>query len=485
MASRLIESGAVTEIAALKALSGAERRARDRSPARCASSSVISPSFRREIAMKHKLLPVLAREDRIFVAMAAPTDKKVIDEIEFVTGKRVFPYIALSGPLLRVIIAAYDMQERGESHYVGPSCPPEVLRKAGILSSSTTPPANPPGGAESQPPPSSRVPESVPANARAIGGGAAPVVVDDALRRMASADEPTDNGFGDADREVSGITEVPKEGQDPRDGKRTILIVDDEADTRKLLRRVFEDRGYRVVEADRGLVALRIVKEQPPDLMILDAMLPEVHGFDIARRMKGTELYGNIPIVMVSAVYRGWRFAEDVKTSYGVEAYLEKPFKITDVVAAVEAALEKRAIGTNDAERLLRRSRAPAHSRHPSLPSRRNGRGDRATSSAACRSIRSPTGSISIWACSTERRASTTTRSRSSRRRSTSTGTISRRSRTWPCSIKRPVSETRRSRRGSAPSSSPPTIRHASPSRSICLDCCESPPSAATRCLCG
>ncbi len=51
--------------------------------------------------MRHKLLPVLVREDRVFVAMASPTEKSVIDEIEFVTGKRVFPYVALAGPLMR------------------------------------------------------------------------------------------------------------------------------------------------------------------------------------------------------------------------------------------------------------------------------------------------------------------------------------------------------------------------------------------------
>jgi tetratricopeptide (TPR) repeat protein len=66
-----------------------------------------------------------------------------------------------------------------------------------------------------------------------------------------------------------------------------------------------------------------------------------VHGFDIAKRLKGTERYGHIPIVMVSAVYRGWRFAEDLKASYGVDAYLEKPFKVADVVRAVENALER------------------------------------------------------------------------------------------------------------------------------------------------
>ena len=58
------------------------------------------------------------------------------------------------------------------------------------------------------------------------------------------------------------------------------------------------------------------------------AMLPELHGFDIARRIKGSGKYGAIPIIMVSAVYRGWRIAEDLKQNYGVEEYLEKPFRI-------------------------------------------------------------------------------------------------------------------------------------------------------------
>ena len=73
-----------------------------------------------------------------------------------------------------------------------------------------------------------------------------------------------------------------------------------------------------------------------PDLIILDAMLPELHGFDIARRIKGSAKYGHIPIIMVSAVYRGWRIAEDLKQNYGIEEYIEKPFRIADVLEAVQ-----------------------------------------------------------------------------------------------------------------------------------------------------
>jgi DNA-binding response OmpR family regulator len=171
------------------------------------------------------------------------------------------------------------------------------------------------------------------------------VVVDDAMRRMAGADELTDADFGSLDREISVIGDIPKDPQPPADGKRTLLVVDDEADIRKLVRRVLEDRGYRVVEASRGHQALAMLKERPPDLVILDAMLPEVHGFDIAKRMKGSARYGSIPIVMISAVYRGWRFAEDLRQSYGVDAYLEKPFKISDLVAAVETSFARRKAG--------------------------------------------------------------------------------------------------------------------------------------------
>jgi tetratricopeptide (TPR) repeat protein len=70
-------------------------------------------------------------------------------------------------------------------------------------------------------------------------------------------------------------------------------------------------------------------------------MLPELHGFDIARRIKGSAKYGRIPIIMVSAVYRGWRIAEDLKQNYGIEDYLEKPFRISDIIAAVQRLLTR------------------------------------------------------------------------------------------------------------------------------------------------
>jgi DNA-binding response OmpR family regulator len=384
LATRLTESGAISEIAALKALSeqsGVPGIDLSQICIRLSDLTILP----REIAERHKLLPVLVRDDRIFVAMAAPAEKKVIDELEFVTGKRVYPYIALSGPLTRVIAAAYEMKARGETHYVGPQCPAEVQRKAGVSPTSSEEPPPMPFPARAPLPPSGpvapRAPKMAPpapalASEPPFGDellaapraptaeplpAAGPLVVDDAMGRMAAADELTDSDFGDADRDLSVIGPLPHSGPALREGQKTVFVVDDEPEIRRLLRRVFEDRSYRVIEADRGEVAMQMLKETLPDAMILDAMLPEVHGFDIARRMKGTERFGHIPIIMVSAVYRGWRYAEDLKTSYGVDDYIEKPFRVQDVVYAVEKAIErrKRAIApasdaiSSEAERLL------------------------------------------------------------------------------------------------------------------------------------
>ncbi|MCC6644041.1 MAG: response regulator [Polyangiaceae bacterium] len=276
----------------------------------------------REIAERRLILPVLVRDDRVFVAMTSPGDEKLIDELEFVTGKRVFPYVALPATLERVIAAAYDGKARNERFYVGPRCPPEVQRKMGVVAEPEDE-VRPPATHNVFDAPAARVPE--------------PRVAEAAAR-----DELSYNDLGNTSPELSVVAEVPPPSPSTPPlslSNKTILVVDDEADIRKILLRVLGTKGYRVLEADRGLEALRMVKAHMPDLLLLDAMLPEVHGFEIARRIKGSQKYGHIPIIMVSAVYKGPQYAEDARQSYGVDAYIEKPFRIAEIVAAVDAAL--------------------------------------------------------------------------------------------------------------------------------------------------
>lgn len=332
----------------------------------------------REIAGKHQVLPVLVQDERIFLAMANPADKRVIDELEFVTGKRVFPYVAPPALLARVIDESYELKMRDEAYYLGPTVPRDVLVKLGLAQPAEVelPPAPPP-----PPPPPAPLP---PVNERGVNLLRASQPLMKPLtppppagqhrppppRRNSDAEiprsvlppklEPRPRGPAFVDNlvegdfsggsELSTVTEVPTPSRPNAPplatggvpGKsRLVLVVDDEEEIRRLLKRVLIERGYRVVEADRGTTALRLVKEHVPDLIILDAMLPELHGFEICRRIKGSAKYGQIPIVMVSAVYRGWRYAEDLKQNYGVDHFLEKPFKISDVMKAIESSLSR------------------------------------------------------------------------------------------------------------------------------------------------
>jgi DNA-binding response OmpR family regulator len=289
----------------------------------------------REIAVRHGVLPVLVQDERIFLAMANPDDKRVIDELEFVTGKRVFPYVAPGPALSKVIEQSYELRLRGDSYYLGPRVPAEVLAKLGLEAPEQEPvrePARPPPPRRPEP---ARPEKSIPS------------VIPPAMEDEGPTNRLTDGDFAGGS-ELSTVTTVPLAqtpgavGPGAAMGQPLVLIVDDEEDIRKLLKRVLMDRNYRVIEADRGTAALRLVKEHVPDLIVLDAMLPELHGFEICRRIKGSQKYGQIPIIMISAVYRGWRYAEDLKQNYGVDAYIEKPFRITEVVKAIETAIESK-----------------------------------------------------------------------------------------------------------------------------------------------
>src|SRR6187200_2671410 len=131
LASRLTEQGTISEIAALKALSEQHGIPGIDLEQLCLNLDDLD-LLPREIAEKHLILPVLARDDRLFIAMANPREKKVIDELEFVTGKKVYPYVALDAALSRVIVESYGRKARGDAYYVGRNCPADVLAKLNL-----------------------------------------------------------------------------------------------------------------------------------------------------------------------------------------------------------------------------------------------------------------------------------------------------------------------------------------------------------------
>lgn len=118
--------------------------------------------------------------------------------------------------------------------------------------------------------------------------------------------------------------------------RKTIMVVDDEASIRELLRQELEAEGYTVREAKDGRDALAQIKKEKPDLIILDVMMPELSGFDVAAVLRNDPETFNIPIVILSIVQdkeRGLRL--------GVDRYFTKPMDSRALLAEIELLLAR------------------------------------------------------------------------------------------------------------------------------------------------
>ncbi len=113
-----------------------------------------------------------------------------------------------------------------------------------------------------------------------------------------------------------------------------VLVVDDDPQIRSLLRQEFEEAGHAVVEAADGREALAAVAAQRPDLVVLDVMMPELTGFDVAAVLKGDPATARVPIVILSVVQDEERGAR-----LGVERYFTKPVDVRALVSEVEVVL--------------------------------------------------------------------------------------------------------------------------------------------------
>lgn len=133
-----------------------------------------------------------------------------------------------------------------------------------------------------------------------------------------------------------------------------ILVVDDETTVREVVRKYLEHEGFHVSEADNGTDALALVREQHPDLIVLDIMLPGIDGFAITRTLRrGDEmaaLYaGNIPIILLTA--RTSELDRIAGFELGADDYVVKPFSPRELVARVKAVLRRSSTnGDSDAK---------------------------------------------------------------------------------------------------------------------------------------
>ncbi len=119
---------------------------------------------------------------------------------------------------------------------------------------------------------------------------------------------------------------------------RKILVVDDEMRMVRLVRTYLEGAGYEVVVAYDGAEALHVFRSERPDLVVLDLMLPQIDGLDVAREIRRS---GNVPIIMLTA--RAEETDRLVGLELGADDYVVKPFSPRELVARVRAVLRRAA----------------------------------------------------------------------------------------------------------------------------------------------
>jgi DNA-binding response OmpR family regulator len=119
---------------------------------------------------------------------------------------------------------------------------------------------------------------------------------------------------------------------------KSILIAEDEPDTANLLQFHLQRRGYHTTVASDGLNALNLSFERHPDLVILDLMLPKMHGFEVCRMLKASPTTRHIPVFMLTAAASTENKVQGF--SLGANDYMTKPFEVPELMARIESLLK-------------------------------------------------------------------------------------------------------------------------------------------------
>lgn len=124
-------------------------------------------------------------------------------------------------------------------------------------------------------------------------------------------------------------------------GKR-VLAVDDEPDVLMIVRTALQSEGFDVETAANGKDCLEIATENPPDLIILDVMMPGMSGFDVLKELKAEPATSTVPVIMLTGLSERDKMLEAL--SSGIDYYIVKPFDFNDLIGKVNQAMEGGAI---------------------------------------------------------------------------------------------------------------------------------------------
>lgn len=303
----------------------------------CANLDAVAADF----CLERRLLPVTVGRSEIALAMANPEDVALADEVRFVAGRKVLRYAAVGLAVERALAGLSRAREQRAAVWRGPAAPvlpdpasgwaalvkpdervlpsvelPEADEKMELLGAgeAVTP-------FEQAPAPAARAPAAPAAREPGAGWRAQP-------RPAASA----------AARPAPEPAEPPTVRLDGGAAGKVALVADDDPEVLKLVAALLGKLGCVVLEAANGRQALETVREARPDLVLLDAMMPGMHGFEVCRAIKKDPELRQVPVILCSAIYRG-SAGEDAQIAFGADAFVEKPFRLEELTRVVKVAL--------------------------------------------------------------------------------------------------------------------------------------------------
>jgi two-component system phosphate regulon response regulator PhoB len=130
-----------------------------------------------------------------------------------------------------------------------------------------------------------------------------------------------------------------------------LLIVEDETDLRQVLEYNLRQAGHDALAAATGAEGVRLAREQHPDLVLLDLMLPDLSGTDICRMLKGAADTKSIPIIMLTA--RGEEVDSVMGLELGADDYVVKPFSVRELMLRIQAVLRRGANADKSSEEVV------------------------------------------------------------------------------------------------------------------------------------
>ncbi len=124
-----------------------------------------------------------------------------------------------------------------------------------------------------------------------------------------------------------------------RGGSRVALIAEDDRDIRELVVTKLTGAGFRVIAVADGVTALNVIREQRPDIALLDVMMPGSSGLDVIGKLRTDERTAAIPVILLSA--KSQDFDVETGLASGAADYIVKPFSPRELVERVEAVLRR------------------------------------------------------------------------------------------------------------------------------------------------